>query len=512
MAPRFKKVLMSSAGLALLAVALLLGNYVISFLPLRWDATEGNVYTLGEGTRSLVKSIPDTMVVRVMFSSELPPQMKLNEQYVRDLLAEYKQASGGKIRLEYFDPSKSDKAKQEAMTSGVMPVQLEVMKRDRREVQESFMGLVIIYGDQKEPISFIADVRGLEYEITLRIKKLIQPHQTTIGIVTNGSALTFDSEPLRSLKDPLGQQYQFVDVDLSSPIPTNVKSIWLLAPTTKLSAAQVSRLESFLSNGGTAGILLDQYSVSIAQFRLTPADSGLDEVLKKWGVEVKRGVVVDARCDRIRVQTTQGMYSRILVLDYPFFPLAADLDRDHPATKNIDAVSLPFVSPIVSVGDVPGLKQTPLARSSRISWLDTQGANVSPLQEHMKPEGAEVGPFNLAMLLEGDFDASDPTNANGRVILFGCSRWIRTDFPPRDSNFALFFNLLDWSVQDEFLTSIRSKGIRIRPIKELSDGKRMVVKYILMLGLPLLTAILGLLLWARHKRRMALLPLLYKDL
>src|SRR5262245_7240524 len=131
----------SVTGALLVAGILAAVNFLFSYVPAQIDFSAGKAYTLSKGTRQLLKELDDPIIIRVMFSRDLPPQLKLNEKYVRDILQEYKRAARGKIKLEHFDPGSSVKAKQEAISAGVFPVQLDVIARDKREIKESFMGL-----------------------------------------------------------------------------------------------------------------------------------------------------------------------------------------------------------------------------------------------------------------------------------------------------------------------------------------------------------------------------------
>jgi gliding-associated putative ABC transporter substrate-binding component GldG len=503
--------LFSWTGATLLVCILLVINFIFSYFAIRLDTSDGRAYSISKGTKQILKDLDDTLLIKVMYSSQLPPQFVLNQQYVRDLLFEYRRASHGKIRLEFMDPGKSPKAKQDAMEAGVMPVQLDVRERDRREVKECFMGMALFYGDKKESIALIQDTQGMEYEISQRIKKLIKPQQTTIGIVTNGYALTLSSEPLQQLEAPIKQLYSIVNVDLTKDIPEGISALWLIGPNKILEPESVAKLKSWVSNGGTLGLLVDAREAQIQQFITRDYRSGIEDLLKEWGVEIKNGLVVDPRSDRIQVRSTQGYFQMINIIDYFYFPMVSDLDRENPATKGIDAVAMPFVSPLVITNQVPGLIYRPLGRTSELSWFDDSPYMVNPLQKKEPPPQALKGPFNVGLVIDGKFDSTNAAAKPGRVIVFGCSRFIRTDYPPRDSNYRLFFNLLDWSAQDEVLLSIRSKGVSIRPIKEMSEATRLVIKLLMVAGLPLLTLAAGLFIWRRQKNRRALLPLKYLE-
>ena len=62
------KRLMSPAGLALLFVALVAFNIVLSAVPARIDLTEGRVYTLSDGTRQVLAKLDAPVVLRFYYT------------------------------------------------------------------------------------------------------------------------------------------------------------------------------------------------------------------------------------------------------------------------------------------------------------------------------------------------------------------------------------------------------------------------------------------------------------
>lgn len=499
----------SWTGALLVAGTLLVANYIVSFFPLRVDTTEAGIYSLSDGSKALLDELDDTLLIRMVFSEGLPPQFKLNEQYIRDLLSEYKKAGDGKVRLDFLDPGASEGARQEAMSLGVSPVQLDVRERDRREVKEGFMGIAFLYEGRTEAIAFIQSTQGLEYEISQRIKRLIDPDLPTIAIADIAGSLTFGNPALSRLKPVLEQLFQLEHISLDEPVPADARALWLIGPTEPIDDEQKAALRSWVEAGGTLGLLIDRFSVQVDQFRTERLDVGINDLLSEWGVELGDGLVGDLRSDRIQVQTSRGFFQVVNLVDYAYFPLSTNLNREHPATKNIGAVSFPFVAPVSIVQEKEGLSYVALAQSSEYSWVNDKPAVLSPLEGHRKPEGAESGPFNLALLVEGRFgDGADA--AVGRVIIVGTSRFARTDYPTREENYRFFMNLLDWSAQEESLLSIRGKGISLRPLKRLGNGARIAVKYGMVGALPLLALLAGLIIWRREKVRRSRLPRLYQ--
>src|SRR5215475_7522345 len=80
----------------------------------RADLTQDKIYTLSKPSKDLVKNLPDRVIVKAYMSKEVPPQVAQIERHVRDLLDDYKAASGGKLQWESIDPAGDTKLEEEA--------------------------------------------------------------------------------------------------------------------------------------------------------------------------------------------------------------------------------------------------------------------------------------------------------------------------------------------------------------------------------------------------------------
>jgi ABC-type uncharacterized transport system involved in gliding motility auxiliary subunit len=150
--------------------------FVINLISLnlffRLDFSKGSVYSLSKASKSALKQLEDRMLVKAYFTEDLPPQFASIRRYTRDLLEEYKNASGGKFRYEFIDPKDENKLREDAQKGGVFPVNINVRENDRMEVRQAYLGLVLNYNDKMEPIPLVQETRGLEYEITKAITKI----------------------------------------------------------------------------------------------------------------------------------------------------------------------------------------------------------------------------------------------------------------------------------------------------------------------------------------------------
>ena len=102
--------------LLLLVVAVLL-NVVVARASSRVDLTEEGLYTLGDGTKKLLKSLPDPATIRVFWGG-LEARSELVRRKYEALLDEMADASDGKLSVRWVDVS-GDEGKEEAREAGV---------------------------------------------------------------------------------------------------------------------------------------------------------------------------------------------------------------------------------------------------------------------------------------------------------------------------------------------------------------------------------------------------------
>jgi ABC-type uncharacterized transport system involved in gliding motility auxiliary subunit len=107
----------------------------------------------------------------------------------------------------------------------------------------------------------------------------------------------------------------------------------------------------------------------------------------------------------------------------------------------------------------------------------------------------------LAVQGEARKAAKDRTSA-GRVVVIGDATFA-SDRSARGApeNIALAANAVDWLAQDEALISIRAKDRRPPQLVFTSNLAREGVKYVNVIGVPLLVAAAGLVRLARRRRK-----------
>ncbi len=492
-----RAIVFSWTGAAALLGALAAANLLAYFIFERVDFSANHAYSISKGTKDLLHDLKDTLLIKVYYTPRLPPPYGLGRQYLKDLLAEYKSAGRGRVQVEFLDPDQ-EKIRQQAMESGVAPLQMSVMGRDKFEIKQSFMGAVFFYKGKTETIPVISALENLEYDLTRRIKKLSSERLMTVGFVA-GHGETPAQGPFF---EHVREQMSVEAVSLDKPVAAGVDALWIVGPRAPFKPVEIERLKAWVDEGHSLGLLLSRRSVDLQNFLTRPLATGLEDLLSQWGVEVPDAFVVDAQAEKIQLESTRGFFSTISIVDYPFLPIATATNKDHPAVRGLQAVSFPFAHPIrVLPGSHSGLTYTSLVDSSKSSALYTQ-TMVQPGPAFDTLPTKDQGPFSLAGVLEGDFSQLTPATGAaphaGRVIIVGTAQQAQPQFSDKPASSAFLLNLLEWSLQDETLLSIRSKSAGWRPIRPLSAAIVLLVKYSLIFFLPMALAGTGL--WLRSRR------------
>ena len=147
--------LYSTGGIVVLLVGLIAVNFLLGAFNARVDLTQGSVYTLSQGTKTMLGKLEAPVTIRFYYSqgsSTVPVGLKTFAKRVEDLLGEYKRASNGKVVIEKLNPEPDSDAEDSAALDGV-----EGQLTDTQE--KFFLGLAVSFLDQKAALPVLAPDR-----------------------------------------------------------------------------------------------------------------------------------------------------------------------------------------------------------------------------------------------------------------------------------------------------------------------------------------------------------------
>jgi gliding-associated putative ABC transporter substrate-binding component GldG len=494
-------------------------NLIGVFLFARFDLTSAGLYSLSEASRQLAGSLDDPVVVKLYFSEDLPAPYNANARYLKDQLAEYRVYSGGQLRYEFIDPMKTDRER-EAQALGIPPMQVNAYEKDKIELKKVYMGVAFLYEDKREVIPVVQSTRNLEYEISSAIQKVTSKIVPTAGFLT-GHGETDLSNQMQTAAQALSQLYQVerVSVTPGKLIDSSIATLLICGPTDSVSAWDQYAIDQFIMRGGKLAVFYDPVATDLQQQTAQDRQTNWPEFLAHYGVRFLPGLVIDARCGQIAIMQQQGYIRYQNVVDFPFLPQVVRFNPGNLIGKDLEGVTFPFVSALDStLADTLGYSFVPICWSSEHSGVRQTPYYLSPTQTFGKTDFNRPGQI-LAAAITGAFATAFPQGPppdarvqaavvppvlkqamDNRLVAVGDADFCTEQGSRTASNLAFLLNVVDWLTKEGGLISIRSRAVTSRPLAEVSDGTRQLVKYANVFGPPLLVVLVGVWRWQMRRR------------
>lgn len=320
------KAFYSPAGLAAIAVGLLIAIVLISNLPrLRIDLTQDNLYTLSDATRDIVANLERPIELRFFYSEEAAsevPQVRTYGMRVQEMLRELVIASDGNLSLEIIDPAPFSAEEDLATEFGIQPVPLAqgresvyfgVVAADPATVTDEDRGVFdtipLIRPDQEE---------FLEYEFARLITRVINPDPTIVGVITtldiDGGFNPATNQATRpwAFMDTVRYMYDVRRLqDDTAQIDEDIDILLVVHPQ-ELPEQTLYAIDQFVLRGGRAMVFVDPNSDTQTQiamggggFRDNMA-SDMPDLLQAWGIDYDPTQVVTDRELALYVTLQQG--------------------------------------------------------------------------------------------------------------------------------------------------------------------------------------------------------------
>jgi len=462
-------------------------NIISAQLYFRLDLTADRSYTLSKATKNILRSLEEPITVTAYFTEDVPPQLLQARTDFMDMLIEYSNVAKGNLVYEFIDPNKNPEDEQKAMQEGIMPNIVNVRERDQMTQKRVFLGAVLKMGTDKEIIPVIQTGTAMEYALSSSIKKLSVTDKPLVGYVLGHGEPSMAA--LQQVMTSLGVLYSVREVNLddASADLGKYSAIALVGPTDTIPPAHLEALDRYLSAGGKLFIAYNKVKGDFTTVQGSSVYTGLEDWLGRKGLYVDNNFLVDATCGSVGVQQQAGFMSFTTNISFPYLPVIQKF-ADHPVTKGLEQVLLPFASTIQYTGDT-SLHFTPIAFSSQKS-----GTLNPPLyfdvNKKWNDKDFPLSNLPVAGILSGRITGA----ADSKIILVGDA-----DFPVngegqrpqqlQPDNVNLMVNAVDWLSDETGLIDLRTKAITARPLKDVEEGRALFLKWLNFL-LPIILIIL----------------------
>lgn len=481
----------------------------------RIDLTRNNLYTLSEGTESILGKLEEPITLYYYYSDQAArdiPQLRTYATRVRELLEEIAAKSGGKVKLEVIDPLPFSEHEDRATAAGLQAVPLG------NSGDTLFFGLVGTNStDGEATIPFFQPDKEafLEYDVAKLISSLASDELPVVGVLSGlnmgpgfdpqaGTMLqgwTIDSE-LRKL-------FQIKRIEPNATeIPAEVQALMLVHPK-NLGDDTLYAIDQFVLRGGRLLVFVDPHAeaeqagqgADPAMAMLAEKSSDLGKLFAAWGVQYDpQKVVLDGRY-ALELQTSPD---RPPVRHLAVLGLRGGKQGDGElALNNSDVISADLETINFSTVGFFGLKEDakaklePLAQSSDAAMpIGAERVRALPDPESLFADFTPTGErYTLAGRLTGTLATAFPQRSGeghlaeskepANIVLVADTDlltdrlWVQVQqfFGQRiinafanNGDFAI--NAVDNLIGSGDLISVRTRPGSVRPFDTVDDLKR----------------------------------------
>ena len=515
-------------------------NFLSTRRFMRADLTEDKRYTISKATKNVLGSLDDIVTITAYFSTA-PAEVARIRRDIKDVLDEYN-AFSQKLQIDFVNPADFDDAqKQELRFKGIPEVQINVVKKDKAEIANVYMGISIGYSGKEETLPIVRSTGNLEYELTSTILKVTTKEAKTVGFLTGHGELDINAQEyqqFRQLLDKNGQgQYNVTSVSLQDgkAVDATVTTLVVAGVKQPLTEREKYEIDQFIMRGGRAIFLVDPIQMQPGTLQGTPLSTGLNDLLEHYGTKLGNNLLIDRRFhDSARFQ--QGFMT--VFQPYPYFVkiVKPNFSKEHTVTNQLEALTLPWTSSLEVIAK-ENITPTALAKTSEFGQTVQGYYNLRP--DFPIPD-AETQAFPVAVALEGKFksfydgkeipsvatdnttdteDSETPTPAQDagtqtikteseqtQIVVVGTAQFLAQ---MRQDGVNFFLNTVDWLTLGDTLIGIRSQTITERPLqiktrdggfREVSEFEKNFIRYLCTVGVSFLVIAFGLIRYFLKRR------------
>ena len=258
----------------------------------RLDLSENSLYTLSEGTESILSKLEQPVTIEYYFSEKATSQLPALRTYakrVEELLLEYEAKSKGLLSLSKIDPAPFSEAEDEAVLAGLQSVP------GGTRGDEIYFGLVAKnQAGSEEVIPFIQPDKEafLEYDLTRLVSSLSRKSLPKLGIYSGVDIkggfdmMSRQPKPEWAVLQFLNDSFEIVWIEDDAEQISNVDVLLLVAPQ-NVSERLEFAIDQYVLAGGKTILLVDPYIETMASMSGMPSvqSSNLPSLLKTWGVQ-----------------------------------------------------------------------------------------------------------------------------------------------------------------------------------------------------------------------------------
>ncbi|MCC5846536.1 MAG: GldG family protein [Verrucomicrobia bacterium] len=400
---------------------------------------------------------------------------------LEDLLNEYDRRSTN-VSVVFVDPDRdlgasTDLKRQYHLTQ---PNQVVVVYGDQN-VTVSMDDMVEFESDETRPMGQAPRMVAFRGEplITSALLRLTGEQRPVVYFLTGHGQKDIDDfedtmQAYSNVRERLEMeniQVSKMQLEVTRGIPEDAGAVVIAGPTARIPQPELDLLRAYLDDGGRMMVLLNP-----------AADGGLAPLLLEWGIQLVEDIVIDSA-------TLSG--AEVYISRF----------ADHPVTRSLRGVNVPFLRPRSVRPAVGGSEQTPgrprytaLAASSDQSFAKQDLTNNIM---RFQPQVDAPGPIPIAAAIEKIPGESRAGDRSTRLVVIGDADFASNRLRG-GGGLILFQHSVNWLLDRGHLIEMPPKPVEEIRLQMDGQGLNQLLLIVLVL-MPGSAALLGMLVaWRRR--------------
>jgi ABC-type uncharacterized transport system involved in gliding motility auxiliary subunit len=494
----------SIGAIVVIFVILVSANLITRKVYFKVDMTSDKLYTLSSGTKSILSKLSGDVKVNFYYSEsfkDAPAQIKSYGEQIQELLREFADVSGGRLKVRTIDPKPDTEEEEWARKYGVEPMLFPTG-------ENFYMGAVFIsgYGEKNIPQFDPMKQESLEYDLIRTISLCQTKEKKRVGILSNFHEL-FGSEvpfPMPGQPEPtedwffikeLKESYDVVKIGADSGTVPDVDLLVVIHPV-DLPEKALYAIDQFVVSGRPAIICVDPSAQTAPMQQREGKTSDLSRLFKKWGISYNNMTMLADMKYATRVRSQMGVVRQPTWLSFT----GEAVNKENVGVAHLN--SLLFIEPgSLGLAEKSALEFTPLLSSSEESglisiWEAGMGDPETIMRKFKK--GSEI--LHPAAVYSGVFESSfekapeaeegkeplkylSKSEGSNSILVIADADFLHNNYTVRTTNFLgimqrtdymnenlpFFYNMVESFSGDPDLISIRTRGSFSRPFTRVDE-------------------------------------------
>ncbi len=428
---------------------LIIINFISTRHSARFDLSGSGAFSLSKQTDNVLSRLTKPVHLSGFFSSQHAGRTQAS-----DLFESYAQKSK-RVTYTLIDPNRKPAV---AKQYGI--------EQDGTIVLESGGGSVTVQTASEE-------------EVTAAIVRVTRSAKKVVYFVEGHGEHDIDDQGdqgyafVKQAMEKQGFSVKKLSLLSGSGIPTDASVTVVAGAKRPFADSEKSHMTRYLSEGGRLLVMVDPIGLGGEE------SSGLEDFLQKWGVQLKRDLIVDP---------TSGFGGAVPIIgpgDYP----------KHDVTEKFAlATFYPLARSVTFDTSKEAFSFTPLLKTGSRSWLTTEIAAEMTID----PNRDTPGPIVFGGVVSRE-TANDEKNDDMRLVVIGDSDFVTNNVVRSVGNGDLFQNIISWLAEEKDLIAIDAREApKATLVLNAQQIKRIFYLSVLILPVTLLTT--GLFIWRRRRR------------